>query len=293
MLPLLVIPVALSTFGASPAWTQHTASPEPTPPARHGTVIAVNMLLGGVTAGLRQWQADGSFLDGFWRGAAGGLGTYAGKVIVTQDFPGAGFAGRSVAAVGASITRNASEGQPTFHRLIIPVGPVRLHWQPGAGTIHPSLDVIGVATLVTNAMNSRDAVLDIDGSLSSGAPVLRARNWTPDWGWHARHEAGAILMGGANADYDGYDTFMRRVLHHERIHVLQYDQAYILWGDPAERAVLEALGAPGLLVRHLDFSMHVPLFLGLKQVLRYDDRPWEREAEHLSGTWRDRPPGSR
>jgi hypothetical protein len=288
------LPVAV---GIAAFWTglltsradAQTAVPgEPSPPARHGFVLAANVALGGVTAGVLQWRRDGSFLDGFWRGAIGGFGTYGGKVLVTADAPGAGTAGRIVSAVGASVTRNASEGLPTFHRLVVPVGPVRVHWHPATGEIRPSLDVVGTAVLLTRAAGRDGARLHLGHSLASGAPVFSAGDWDETYPWHARHIAGTIVLGGGDGDYDGYDRFIRRVLVHERVHVLQYDQAWILWGDPLEKRALTRIGVPERVARLLDVSMHAPLLLGVRHVLPYGDRPWEREAHLLSGTWRDR-----
>jgi hypothetical protein len=273
---------------AAPLPAQAPVAAEPAPPTRHAYVLAANVALGGLTAGVRQWRNDGSFLDGFWRGAVGGFATYGGKVMVTADAPGAGTAGRIVAAVGASVSRNAAEGLPTFHRLVLPLGPVRLHWQPATGEVRPSVDVVGTVVLAVSVAGRDGARLHLGHSLASAAPVFSARNWNrDDYHWHARHLAGTIVLGGGDAAHDGYDRFRSRLLAHERVHVLQYDQAWILWGDPLEKNVLAAIGVPDGIARVLDLSMHTPLLIGLRHTLSYADRPWELEAHLLSRTWRD------
>lgn len=253
-------------------------------------ILGVNAALGGLTGGLRQWRNDGSFRDGFLRGTLGGAGVFAGKWIAAGDMPGAGVVGRTTAAVGASITRNASEGEPSFHRLILPVGPVRLHWFPAAGSTYVSVDALAVGSLLATVLSpSMDLDFDSSRSLTSGTPVFLARNWEPRWGWHARHGPGAIVLRGdregpAWVDDRGRDPFLDRALAHERVHMIQYDQAYILWGDPMEKRLMERLGAGPGLTRHVDFSLHAFPFFLINRVVDYDDRPWEVEAHTLSGT---------
>ncbi|HSJ05791.1 MAG TPA: hypothetical protein VK936_03745 [Longimicrobiales bacterium] len=250
----------------------------------HAAVLAVNVALAGLTAGVRQWRSGGSFLDGLWRGGLGGAGTYAGKLIVTADAPGAGFAGRAVAAAGASVSRNASDGLPSFHRLVIPAGFVRMHWEPAAGNFHTSIDVTGAGAVVGSYLAGMGASLDMRRTLSSGAPVFMAREWESNWGWHARHVAGTIVLRGDSPDDIRHDRFIARALAHEQVHVIQYDQAWILWSEPVERRALKALGASPLLVRSVDLSLHAGVLLGLNALIPYAARPWEREADILSGT---------
>jgi hypothetical protein len=250
----------------------------------HAAVLAVNVALAGLTAGVRQWRSGGSFVDGLWRGSLGGAGTYAGKLIVSVDAPGSGLAGRAVAAAGASVSRNAADGVPMLHRLVIPVGFVRMHWEPAARNFHTSIDVTGAGAVVGSYLAGVGASLDMRRTLSSGAPVFMAREWESDWGWHARHVAGTIVLRGDSPDDLRHDRFIARALAHEQVHVLQYDQAWILWSEPVERRVLKGLGASPLLVRSVDLSLHAGVILGLNALIPYDARPWEREADIISGT---------
>jgi hypothetical protein len=253
-------------------------------------ILGVNAALGGLTGGLRQWRNEGSFRDGFLRGALGGAGVFAGKWIAASEMPGAGMVGRTTAAVGASITRNASEGQPTLHRLILPVGPVRLHWFPTEGSTYFSVDALAVGSVLATILSpTMDLDFDSGRSLTSGTPVFLARNWQPRWGWHGLHRPGAIVLRGDRegppwVDDRGRDPFLDRALAHERVHMIQYDQAYILWGDPAETWIMRRLGAGPGLTRHVDFSLHAFPFFLVDRVMDYDDLPWEIEAHTLSGT---------
>jgi hypothetical protein len=296
----LVTVLAAAAPAAVPA---HVAAQMPAPPplhepqaivSDHAAVLAVNVALAGLTAGVRQWRSGGSFVDGLWRGSLGGAGTYAGKLIVSVDAPGSGLAGRAVAAAGASVSRNAADGVPMFHRLVIPVGFVRMHWEPAARSLRTSIDVTGAGAVVGSYLAGVGASLDMRRTLSSGAPVFMAREWESDWGWHARHVAGTIVLRGDSPDDLRHDRFIARALAHEQVHVIQYDQAWILWSEPVERRVLEALGASPLLARSMDLSLHAGVILGLNALIPYDARPWEREADIISGTDRQTyPTGSR
>jgi hypothetical protein len=248
----------------------------------------VNIAIGGLTAGVRQWRADGSFLDGLWRGALGGAGTYAGKTIVASDFMGAGLLGRSVAAAGASITRNASEGRPTFDRLILPFGFVRLHWRPSHGDVHASFDVPGIAAIAGIYLSDLGADLNLGRTLDSGAPVFMARDGDSGRTWSGRQVFGAVIL---RADAWGLlddDPLLTLALRHERIHVLQHDQAYILWTEPIDHALLNRFGSPAWLVRHVDLSMSGTAASALKLALPRSFQVWEDEAHFMSGTGGDR-----
>ncbi|HUF27871.1 MAG TPA: hypothetical protein VMM18_12925 [Gemmatimonadaceae bacterium] len=254
---------------------------------RHLLALGVNMALGGLSAGIRRTHHEESFRDAFWRGALGGAGTYAGKAVAASRFTGAGVIGRSVAAAGASVSRNASEGLPIFDRLSIPLGPVRVHWRPGKGDVHASVDVVTVGVIVGAYVSGIGASLDVGRTLDSGAPVFLARRWQGDWGWQARQIGGVVFLRGDEPADIAHDAFMARALGHERVHVLQHDQVHIVWNEAAERSVLTWLGAPPRLIRSVDFSLYMPIMLGLNALLPYETRPWERESHLLAGTHRD------
>lgn len=235
-------------------------------------VVAGNMALGGLTAGLRQWRGDGSFLDGFWRGALGGAGIYAGKRITVADGFEAGLFGRAIAATGASVTRNASEGRPSFERLVVPIGPVRIRWWPTESVRKTSIDLAAVGTIAWAFLGSTGASIDLGRSLSTGAPVFIAQETVH---WSGLHASGVILLSHSSGSS----------LAHERVHLLQYDQAFILWGEPLERRLLEGLGMPERWVDRFDFSLHGPVVLGLNQWISREHQPWEFEANALAETW--------
>jgi hypothetical protein len=247
-------------------------------------VLAVNVIGGGLTGGIGQWRRDGSFVDGFRRGALGGAGTWLGKRVVVSDFPGAGLGGRTLAAVGASVTRSAAHGDPSFERLVLPLGPVRFHWNVAGGELHTSLDLFAVGGLVWAYGAGLGSSLDLGRTLSSGSPVLLARDWEREWGWHARNVGGTVILRGDRPGDPLHHEFLNRAFAHERVHTLQHDQAYILWSMPLEQRMFEGLGVPARVVRSLDLSIHGLVVTGLDQVLDHDVRPWEIEADILART---------
>ena len=233
------------------------------------TGLAINAALGGLTAGIAAAVRGERFVDGFFVGAAGGVLVYGGKRLAVERAAGAGFAGRQVAAVGGSIVRNASRGDGAFSALTLPVGPLRIEIAAGmAPRVRLDLASAAVAGVF---MVRDDARLDLGTSLSAGALVFRS-----DRGYNGSHGAGVILLRGDLGHYDA-----PAVLAHERVHVLQYDQAQLAWGGPAEAWVLGRSEAGRRLNRWLDLGLTAGIEGLLTLAIPYADRPWEREAYTL------------
>jgi len=245
------------------------------------TVLGVNLLTGGLTAGIARWRAGDSFWEAFRTGAMGGAGTYLGKRLVTLDAPGAGVVGRSVAAVGSSVSANGTRGDPAFSRILLPVGPLRLDLRTGdSNRSGIRIDPVGILGLGWAAFGGFGPRLDIGGTLHAGLPVFRAYDWSPGEGWSARNVAGAIVIRGDSEGIAAREDFYRLALAHELVHQLQYDQAFILWMEPLETRLLHDARERHRWMRYLDLSLQAPGALLLNQVIPYDLRPWEWEA-HL------------
>lgn len=243
----------------------------------HLLTLGTNAMLGGLTAGVTQRLRGGAFGDAFVHGAAGGAGVYVGKRLAVSSSPAAGLAGRQVAAIGASVSRNAADGRPAFERLVLPIGPalVRLDLAGGARG-HVTLDLVGLGALGMIALSSHAARVDWGSTLSSGTFVFDVDSGD-DHSWAARHIAGAIVL-----DRDPGRTNQPRsvLLAHERVHLLQYDQAFILWADPAERALFRRLPYPKF-TRYVSFSLQAIATHAIGAVIAYDKQPWEMEAHFL------------
>jgi hypothetical protein len=284
---LLAVPAA-----AQEGYCVHGCAPqvrEEVRPPRHGhaTVAGLNALLGGLTAGSLRAARGGSFLEGFVVGAVGGGAVYGGKVLIISEAPPAALAGRLLAAAGASMTRSASEGSAPFDYLVLPIGPARIHVQPGAAQgerVWASVDAVAAVGLAVAVFTLKDLRIDLPASLATGAPTFRTAI-VPRATWGGSHLAGTVIVREAPVGH-GTSFDAARALAHERVHLIQYDQGFILWSDPVERRLLRGLTGSDRLARHLDLSLHALVMWGVSAAVPYPARPWETEADILSGSWR-------
>ncbi len=301
--PLVLLAAAslLAAWAPSPARGQSCVGGcRPLRLGAEATTIATNSLLGGLTAGALRKARGGSFREGFVRGLGGGALTYVGKRVAAERIGGAGLVGRQVAAVGGSITRNAADGVPVLDRMLLPLGPLHLYVHSAGGTrVTARVDVANV--LATAFVAQQDgAKIDWSESLSAGAPVFQRTVYRSEVEWEAMQVAGVVVLrrdpatcgiGQANV---APCAVRQQVpvpaghVAHERVHVLQYDQAFLLWGAPAEDRLLgrERRG----LGRWLDLGLAVPLWTAANLAVPYRARPWESEASFLSGTEPEDPP---
>lgn len=270
--------------GAGPATAQRQEPPLDVPTwVGDAADLGVNALLGGLTAGVAQKARGGSFQDGFTRGMAGGAVVYWGKRLAVQNFAASGLVGREVAAVGASVVRNAADGRPSLQRVMLPVGPLHLYLEGnGSPRLRARLDL---ATLAAAAYGVAEPELEWDAasSWSSGAPVFRVRNQLlrgeggREIGAAGITRAGTIYLSqlpGLNYPED---------LRHERVHVIQNDQFFLTWTDPVEDALLQRLPGGRWVSRFVDVNLSPLVTSGLAEVFKnYDRRPWELEAEFLA-----------
>jgi len=250
-----------------------------------GSAFAANVVVSGLTAGIWQGRRGGEFWDGFFRGAAGGIGTWVGKQVAMSEAPYAGAAGRAIAAVGSSVVRNASLGESSFHRVTVPLGPVRFRWKRDAPRMRAALDVFAAVAIVGAYASGMDSSLDIKRTLSSGTPVFLARGWEDDWGWDGRQVGGSIFLRGDWAGSARVETFRTRVLAHERVHVLQYDQAHILWGEEVDARLMSGIGLPSSWTEVLDVSLLGAALAGAAAAVPLLAEPWEWEADILARTY--------
>ena len=217
--------------------------------SQHVTMLAINSLLGGVSAGVvRLAKGDpisNAFVDGFFRGAFGGGLTYAGKGVASRTFSGAGLLGRQIAALGVSTTANAADGIEFFDRVVFPLGPL-----PDDATLQ-----------------------DIYAARADAKARARAMGTSV---------AGATTAGGAT--FVSYLAPDERVLAHERVHTIQFDFLVGAVGDQIDTWAMERV--PGV-DRWLKINLVPALFGGINQVIftqmNYNSLPWEREAALLSG----------
>jgi hypothetical protein len=278
---------AAAQCGGAPASANYCAPRSRT--AGQVQTVAVNAALGGVTAGVLRVVHGGRFGGAFARGAAGGALTYAGKRIAVRQFDGAGLLGREVAAVGSSVSYNAGAGVPALRRIVLPFGPIRFYLRPGdASPLRVRVDAATVGALAY-ALLHVDNRLDFGQSLSSGTPVFRRYDDPGNVPWEGVQVAGVVQVRHAPAERmpgftlsDEVRTYLADVAAHERVHVIQYDQSFLLWAAPAEDAVLDRSRLGRSIHRHVDLGLNVPVWAALNGVVGPNARPWEREAYFLS-----------
>jgi hypothetical protein len=238
----------------SPGWQQEART------------AGINALLGGITTAATRAVRGERVLDGFLAGLVGGGMIYAGKRIAVEDFRGAGLLGREVASVGGSVIRNTLAGAGPFEEVVLPLGPVRLYISRDGVT--PRVDAATVVTAAAFAV-AYDARLDVRESVSAGALVFRGEGPMP-----GMSSAGALMVWRDMPADQG-----PRLLAHERVHVLQYDQAFLSWGEGPERRLTGLLPARSGVLDYVDTGAFVvSLRTALALMIPYAARPWEQEA---------------
>jgi hypothetical protein len=255
-----------------PSWTGELA------------VLGGNALFGGLSAGVLHRLRGGAFGPAFVRGVAGGAVIYGGKRIAVERFGGAGLVGREVAAVGASMVRNAGEGRGALELLVLPVGPARLYLQNARPHVRIRADVMATAWLLY-AIQEPELRFDFGMTMSAGAPVFAADDRIILSGSDTTHahgvtEAGLIFI--ADVPVFGRD-YHRRVFEHERMHVLQMDQLFMTVTGPAEERALRAVPGVRRIAHRLDLNLSSSLMRLLNGIIPgFLDRPWETEAVFMS-----------
>jgi hypothetical protein len=255
---------------------------ESRPGARTGAwarATALNAAIGGATSGLFALARGYPVLPAIGKGMAGGTVAFAGRAISGQDGSGAGFVGREVSAVGASMIANASDGRGILSRVALPLGPITLHIEHDSTTsLRAAVDVL--ATIFTAyAIAHPDFSFDWSASMSAGVPVFHAPTVQEDRNWRGGMVAGTILLR-----FDRDHPEWRQIRAHEQVHIGQHDLSARIWGEPLEAWLLGLLPRGDRVARHTDLGLDFLLWAGL-HFLVSDHRavPWEREARLLAG----------
>lgn len=271
--PALLVPVFCSAQGGTPSrWPEEAG------------LLSANVLLSGVTAGLVQSARGGSFSDGFTRGAAGGVGVYAGKRIAAARWTGAGLVGRQVASVGSSVVWNAGAARPSLEQVALPLGPVRFYLRTsGPGPrVRARVDAVALAS-TAYAASRPELRWDARRSLSDGVMVFLAPEHdlrlAGQDAWGLTYPGTVII--GAGAQLAGQ---VEPIASHERVHVLQADQIFLALGRPLQDAAASRSAVARWLSRWVDVDVTVAAVAGAASLAGTapDARPWEVEATHLS-----------
>jgi hypothetical protein len=270
---------ALILFLAPRASAAQCSPPVCAPGEDHGSRVfqsaAINAGLGGLTGGTLAALRGGSFVRGFVQGAAGGGLVHAGKVIAAEQWTGAGLLGRQVASVGASVSMNAAERRSPLALVALPVGPLRLYVENGA-RVHARVDVSSLIAIASFAAEE-GARVDWAATASDGTLVFtRSQGDEAMRGWH---RAGIIGYRRRAGSEPLPATTEEEARAHERVHMIQHDQGFLLWGRPIENVLLPRRGR---VVGWIDLGVNSLLTSVGNHLIEHEVRPWEREAYLLS-----------
>lgn len=270
MLRAIVVQLLALTCVASAGRAQHRESPG---------AAAINAAIGGLTAGTWQALSGKSFWTGFGRGAGAGLTVFVGKRLIAKRSPGWWWTGRQLAAVGSSEVLNAAEGRRALDRITLPLGPVRIHFEPRTKRM-PSATVDVFSTVAAVVEGARaEARIGIRESLATGTIVFIVRDKSSEVGWNA---AGITTLSEILPDGDFPPLQSKRsVISHEMIHTAQYDFMLTAWADPIQKSLVQRFHWNGPVTRYLDFNLLLPVQIAANSLIDYDRRPWEREARAL------------
>jgi len=209
-----------------------TTSPPVEAQADHEvTVLAANVAVSGLTAGVVSMTRGESFWDGLLGGMGGGAVTYVGKQVATWNGSQLGFLGREIAAVGTSLTRSAAFGTGLLDTLMLPVGPLRLYVTPSR--LSSSSVRVDAEELmwIAYAAASDKYRFHAGRSLQTGAFVFsRSSAMFLRNGERVRGQAASGIIWL-------HDSLIDETLPHELVHVIQIDQVKALGGLPLERRI--------------------------------------------------------
>ncbi len=238
--------------GELPAQGSHATSHSDVPQYLEDVgLLGVNVLVGGLIAGVVAKFKGKDFARAFWHGSVGGSISFAGRRIAAEGFSGSGIIGRQVAAVGHSAINNAGEGREPFSILFFPVGPLRLQYRSAEDELTARVHLYDLAATIYAASRS-ELEVDWSASLSQGASVLVA----------PRHE---IIHNGQRVDGMATGAVIllsgllppgdKSTLRHETIHVIQNDFMFYAWSDPVEDALIARSGLHSGAIKYVDLGV--------------------------------------
>jgi hypothetical protein len=249
-------------------------------PSEDLSYFAANAMIGGLTAGIASQIRGRGFMEAFVKGALGGGLSFFGKRITAEPIGGAGFVGRQVGALGASIVRSSAFGSGgLLDTLVVPLGPLRAYVVPGQISSSTwRVDLEEMAWLVYGLTSPRLSFSAVE-SLSSGSLVFTSEGPIRGDGDTASGRAAPGIIS-VRLDEGGVPN---SVLAHERVHINQFDFVKIVGGLPAEGLVRRGFGLADVgWLEHVDFGIgeYPFVFLLTGQWLPRSRQIFEIEAEY-------------
>jgi hypothetical protein len=187
-------------------------------------VLAGNVALGCLRAGIGMAQHDGNFFEGCLKGSISGAITFTGKWLATyQEYPGLGAVGKLVGSLGISMTDNVMLGEDWFSSYWVDLGPINLHFRRGSWAPDMSFTLtpmIGIGTAVASGYR-----FEPEKSLANLVPIFSMPLNDAHW---VGYEVGQTIIYQRNWND-------RAALSHEMVHVVQWSEfracgEVISWG---------------------------------------------------------------
>lgn len=258
----LVLPL-LPLIASSPVLAQNAAPRARTDALFYlGVDVATATVSGLLQGRTRKIPLKRAIIGGF----AGGAVVYAGQRLVGTGEPALRFVGLQTVAVGASLTRNLSQGHRPLEELTLPIFPlyVQLHLD-GRPRVSARLSAVAVGGIVHSAREFH-VWPDWRQSLVAGLPVFAV----PDphlatCGAFGRggechvmghHVIGAVAYSGRPIGIDA-----RAIITHELGHSAQDARDAVLHAAPASDYVLGKHPVGRFLARFLVLDVMLPLNL--------------------------------
>lgn len=194
-----------------------------------------NVLGSALVGGIGRALSGGSFVEGLRRGAESGAVVFAGKWVASRTAtPLDQAAGRLVGQAGASMLRNAVQGEERFGRLTFVAGPVVVDV---GGGVRARPDV---GTLARAAALAADGEHRFEPSLSLRLLALTfTREPDIDWPYEGVTKEGNILFDGRVREEGEAERYWREIVAHEAVHLVQQDVNSIVFVQPLLDRVLD------------------------------------------------------
>lgn len=228
----------------------------------HFKAVAVNVLLGGLTAGIFETAHRRPFWTAFAKGAAGGAAIVAGKCLIGEQRAVTDWLGRGTVAVGSSMVANAAQGRSLFRRVVLPVGPVRLYRDDSTRRFSVKLDVAHLATATFFATRERSN-MDWKKSFQHGGTIV--------------FDPVSVTVESAGV-IRNWQNLPGKTLVHEQVHVAQGEFLSTVLEEPLERYLLDQVPGGKVVHRYFDLGILLPVWAVANAMIPHVDRPWEKDA---------------
>jgi hypothetical protein len=246
-------------------------------------IVGANVAIGASTATLYRIFHHKRIRSAFFIGGGGGLAIAAGKWIVGRNAAGTTLGGRTLAAVGASVIRNAGEDRPLFKDIAIPYGPLRFNLNPSNAHNFPVKVDPATSVILIHELRVHSQRFDSRRSVLSGIPTFHVDSSKRGGELGGSHVAGVITFRSATPFEYSFPHEVIRIIGHEQVHVLQNDFLYTAVAAPIEDRLADKSAITRVVRRYIDFGIQVPIWSALNSAVVYQHRPWEREAVTFAG----------